>query len=143
MMGIRKWCAAITPSIDRIGGSGMMGIRKIAVVCIIAAALLANVPTMAYANTYNNVNSGSDYITSSTTLLFTNPHGSFNLRAWVTKSGWFVSDRYSIKMYDRAGRLLWSANNQNDRVYYIGGNVTKIVIERSSWQGAVTRWQRK
>ena len=121
----------------------MMGIRKIAVVCIIAAALLANVPTMAYANTYNNVNSGSDYITSSTTLLFTNPHGSFNLRAWVTKSGWFVSDRYSIKMYDRAGRLLWSANNQNDRVYYIGGNVTKIVIERSSWQGAVTRWQRK
>lgn len=121
----------------------MTRLRKMIVVCVVATTLLAVVATAAYASTYNNVNSGSEYITSSTTLLFTNPHSNFNLRVWVTTTGLFVSNKYSIKMYNKAGSLLWSADNQGDRVYSIGGNVTKIVLQRKSFQGATTRWQRK
>jgi len=118
-------------------------LRKVVAAGVAAGALLFAVPTAANANTYYNVSSGTDIVTSTTTLYYTNPHGNFNLRAWVTTNGWLgVSNRYSIKMYNSSGSLLWSASNQGDRTYTIGGNVTKVVLQRVSVQGATMHWQR-
>ena len=106
-------------------------------------------PGVASANTYSEKNSGSDYITTSTTLKFEKPHGNFRLRVWVTKnagiSNWSVSDKYSIKMFDNSNRLLWSAADQGDRTYDIGGNVTRIELKRNQAAAsqATTNWQRQ
>lgn len=90
--------------------------------------------------------SGSDSITTPTTLNFTNPHGEFNLRIWVKKTNWNSgSELYSVVFYDSAGRTtLWSAANQSARTYYVGGNVTKIVVKRNILvaSAATTYWQR-
>ena len=124
-----------------------VSLRTIVAVCavcavgVVAGAVMLGAPTKALATNYYNNNSGSDYMYT-TNLYFTNPHGNFNLRVWVVKSNWFVSDRYSISMYDNAGRLVWSGGNQGDRTYAIGGNVTRISLLRTS-QGATTYWQRK
>ncbi|MFC8528643.1 hypothetical protein [Nocardia sp. NPDC057227] len=104
-------------------------------------------PGVASANTYSEKNSGSDYITTSTTLKFGNPHGNFRLRVWVSKNAGTangtINDKYSIKLYDNSNRLLWSAGNQGDRTYDIGGNVTRIELVRNAAQGASTNWQRQ
>ncbi|MGC4989840.1 hypothetical protein [Nocardia salmonicida] len=111
--------------------------------------LMFATPGIASANTYSEKGSGSDYITTSTTLKFQNPHGNFRLRVWVTKnaglSNWSVSDKYSIKMYDNSNRLLWNAADQGDRTYDIGGNVTRIELKRNQAAAsqATTNWQRQ
>lgn len=124
-------------------------LRAVVVGFIAALALVLAAPAVATANTYNNSSRGSDSLTTSTTLNYTNAHGSFQLRVWVTKNGgfsnWSISDKYSIKMYDRYNRLLWSATDQRDRTYTIGGNVTKIVLKRNQAAAsqATTNWQRR
>ncbi len=116
--------------------------RMAVAAAVAATALLAAAPTAAHANTYSEVNSGCDTVTSTTTLYYRAPHGNFNLRVWVSNWGLFTSNRYRIAMYNNAGSLLWSASGQTDRTYTIGGNVTKITLTRESWQGAQTCWRR-
>ncbi|NQX12287.1 hypothetical protein HQQ80_11670 [Microbacteriaceae bacterium VKM Ac-2855] len=119
--------------------------RNILIGTLTAISLPFVAPSIAYANTYYNANSGTDSITTSTTLYFTNPHGNFNLRVWVTKTSWNSgSDRYTISFYDNAGRKLFSEGNQGDRTYGVGGNVTKVVIQRANAvaSAATTHWQR-
>lgn len=124
-------------------------LRTVLVGLIAAVALVFAVPAVASANTYNNSSSGSDSLTTTTTLNYTTAHGNFALRVWVTKNGgfsnWSISDKYSIKMYDRYNRLLWSAADQRDRTYTIGGNVTRIVLQRNQAAAsqATTNWQRR
>ncbi|WP_395242835.1 hypothetical protein ACGGZK_11725 [Agromyces sp. MMS24-K17] len=120
--------------------------RNLVVAILAAFALLFATPTTAQAATYSESASGQDSITTSTTLYYKNPHGNFNLRIWVTKAHPTApSDRYSVSFYDNAGRLVWSAANQGDRVYGVGGNVTKIVVQRAAAlaSAAVTHWQRQ
>lgn len=117
-------------------------IRKAVAIAVAAATLSLGAPSVANANTYSERSSGCDYITTSTTLYYRNPHGNFNLRVWVENWGFLTSNKYSIAMYDNAGRNVWSASGQTARTYGIGGNVTRIELKRSSWQGAKTCWQR-
>lgn len=116
-------------------------IRKILASGLAAFALLVTVPNVASAVT--SPNSGCVQTTRGVTLQYTDPHGNFNLRAYVPTNGWLgVSNRYSIYMYDSAGRQVWAATNQADRTYTIGGNVTKVYLVRNSQQGASTCWAR-
>lgn len=117
-------------------------IRKAVAIAVAAATLSLGAPSVANANTYSERSSGCDYITTSTTLYYRNPHGNFNLRVWVDNWGFLTSNKYSIAMYDNAGRKVWSASGQGARTYGIGGNVTRIELKRSSWQGAQTCWRR-
>jgi hypothetical protein len=121
---------------------GVHKLRALIVGALAAFALLFSVSSPAVAGTFSETSSGSDY-DRTTTLYYKNPHGNFNITVWVTvDSCCFISDRYSIYMYNNAGTLLWSAGNQAARTYGIGGNVTKIVVTRNSTYGATTRWQR-
>jgi len=98
------------------------------------------------AASYSEKRSGNTGIISisnrTNTLYYKNPHGNFKLRIYVS-APLFVSNKYSIKMYDNAGRCVWSANNQGDRTYDIGGNVTKIVLTINASVGPVLYWQQK
>lgn len=60
-------------------------------------------------------------------------------------SNWSVSDRYSIKLFDKNNRQVWSATDQGDRTYDIGGNVTRIELKRnqSPASQATTNWKRQ
>ena len=89
-------------------------------------------------------NTGFISISNQTNVLYyKNPHGSFNLRIYVKASGMFLDTRYSISMYDNAGRCVFNAANQGDRTYYIGGNVTKIVTRTNASIGVTLYWQKK
>lgn len=110
---------------------------------VLSAALLLGLPSAASAATFNDKYSGSDFVTRSTTLNFAKPHKDFKLRVWVKTNGAFVSKKYSITMYDRNGRRLWSAAGQGDRTYGVGKNVTRIVLKREAAQGATTRWEKR
>lgn len=116
--------------------------RQLAIALTAALALLLVAPVAANASTYNESSRGEDFVTTSTTLNYSKAHKTFQLRVWVVKSGWLVSDKYSIKMYDRSGRQVWSATNQRDRTYSIGSNVNRIVVKRAA-QGASTKWQKR
>ena len=76
-------------------------------------------------------------------LYYKNPHGNFQLGVWETRYllGFF-DNRYSISMYDSAGRCVWSAYNQSSRIYTVGGNVVKIVIRTNSNIGVTLNWRR-
>jgi hypothetical protein len=76
------------------------------------------------------------------TFYWTNPHGNFQERFWVARDIWYLDNRYSIKMYTNAGTQVWSATNQGDRTYTIGGNVTKIVITTNTSNGVHLNWSR-
>lgn len=119
-----------------------MSVRRIVAAAAATSALMVGAPTVAHATTYSENSSGCDVTTTTTTLYYRNPHGNFNLRAYVSNWGAFTSNRYDISMYDNNGTRVWSATGQTDRTYTIGGNVTKIELRRSSWQGAKTCWQR-
>lgn len=118
-------------------------LRTILAAFIATMAILLISPNPASASTFNDRYSGSDAITRTTTLNFAGAHGNFNLRIWVTTSCCFVSNKYSIRMYNNAGSQLWTASNQADRTYVVGGNVTKIVLIRNATQGATTNWQKR
>ncbi len=116
--------------------------RKTVAAAVAAGALALVAPAAAEASTFNENSSGCDSVTSSTTLYYKNPHGNFSLRVWVSNWGWLTSNKYDISMYDNSGSRLWSASGQTDRIYSIGGNVTRIELKRYSWQGADTCWRR-
>lgn len=64
---------------------------------------------------------------------------------WVKRSsGTAGSERYSIAFYDNANRNLFAESNQGDRTYVVGGNVTRIVIQRANnlAAAATTYWRR-
>jgi len=120
-----------------------------AVLLLTMALLMICAPITAFAKDYSESWSGNTGIISvsnrTNTLYYRNPHGNFKLRIYVTTQ-WHqigVSKQYSIQMYDNAGRCVWSANNQGDRTYDIGGNVTKIVITTNAAVGPTLHWQRK
>ncbi|MEV6558171.1 hypothetical protein AB0M22_20825 [Nocardia sp. NPDC051756] len=126
-----------------------LSLRAIFTATVLLFVLVFATLGVANATTYSEKSSGSDSITTSTTLKFEKPHGNFKLRVWVTKNAgalnWSVSDKYSIRMYDNSNRLLWSAGDQGDRTYDIGGNVTRIELNRNqaAAQQATTNWQRQ
>lgn len=95
----------------------------------------------AVATTFTNKYSGSDAM-KTTTLKYSAGHKAFTLRVWVNAYGAFVSNKYSVKMYDRYDRQVWSASSQTARNYTVGKNVTKVVITRSASQGATTHFKR-
>ena len=78
-------------------------------------------------------------------LYYKNPHGNFNLRIYIKKDvAWlYVDTKYAISMYNNAGVCIWSATNQSDRTYNIGGNVTKIAIKANSVQFTTLYWEKK
>ena len=121
-------------------------IKKIISIVMLIAIIILSCASTVSAKDYSEVSSGSTstMVNQSNTLYYKNPHGSFNIRIWVTTSVWTVWTDYSIKMYDNAGKCVWSATNQGDRTYYIGSNVTKIVIVTNCIFGGVTlNWQKK
>lgn len=132
-------------------GNYSAAIRRIAVIAVsvMAIAGLAGGGT-ATAETFNDSRGGSDR-GGFTTLNYASPHGNFRLRVWATKPFCSVSrfvactpsDRYSIAMFDRSGRQVWSAGNQGDRWYDIGGNVTRVTVKRDHGSDYLrTNWQR-
>lgn len=116
-------------------------------ICMLLALILmlGLTTTVVSAATYYEKPSGNTYVSISNrtnTLNYNAPHGSFNLKVYEKASGWFVDTRYTIKMYNSAGTYLWGATNQGERTYYIGGNVTKIVITTNASVGVTLYWQR-
>lgn len=131
-------------------GNLSVATRRIATIAasVMAIAGLAGGGT-ATAATFNDSRGGSDRA-GFTTLNYASPHGNFRLRVWATKpfcsvsrpAACIPSDRYSIAMFDRSGRQVWSAGNQGDRWYDIGGNVTKVTVNRAHGSAYVqTNWQ--
>jgi hypothetical protein len=121
--------------------------RILATVMAVAMVLTMGIGAMvASAADFSECNSGNTGIISisncSNTLYYRNPHGNFKLRIYVS-SPLFVSTKYSISMYDNAGRCVWSAENQGDRAYDIGGNVTRIATKTNASVGPTLYWQRK
>lgn len=121
----------------------------VSAVCALVFAGLASSGTAA-AGTFNDSNGGNDRA-GFTTLNYASPHGNFKLHVWATKpycavtrpAACIPSDRYTIAMFDRAGRQVWSAGNQGDRWYDIGGNVTRVTVSRAHGSDYVqTNWQR-
>lgn len=107
---------------------------------VIAVAILL-FPTPARAWTYYDNYYGGD-LGQTTTLNYLATHQPFNLRVWVTGS--LGSKQYSVRMYNKSGGQVWSASNQGDRTYYIGNNVTKLVITRNNaGTNTKTNWQRR
>lgn len=132
-------------------GSFGIGVRHLAVIAAAVTALtgLAGGGT-ASAGTFNDSRGGSDR-NGFTTLNYASAHGNFRLRVWATKpycaisrpAACIPSDRYSIAMFDRGGRQVWNAGNQGDRWYDIGGNVTRVTVNRDHGSDYVlTNWQR-
>lgn len=125
--------------------------RRSAVVRVFVSALLllflggmGGLPAEASSFT-NNYNGQDSYIRSgSTTLNFTNGHATFNEKIWAdagTVVGSAPNWQYSIKMYNVSGQQVWSATNQRERTYYVGSNVTKIVITpNSGYVGVAVNW---
>ncbi|MFS0884939.1 hypothetical protein [Aeromicrobium sp. 179-A 4D2 NHS] len=119
--------------------------RTMIVALFAAFAMLFVSATPATAGTFNESKSGSDRA-SSTTLYYKKAHGNFKLRIWTSIDGpiQIGVTKYSVKFYDNAGRNVWSATDQRDRTYTIGGNVTKIVVKQNKHtQFSKTNWQRK
>jgi len=105
-----------------------------------------------YAADYSEKSSGYVSISAgnkTNTLYYRNPHGNFKLEIWVDAGNLnaahaaTISKKYSIRMYDNAGRCVWSASGQTKRTYEIGGNVTKIVITTDATVGPVLHWIKK
>ncbi len=100
----------------------------------------------------NNYNGQDSYVGSgSTTLKYTNAHAAFNLSIWVvagrasgkntTRSD--INAAYSITMYNASGQVVWSASGQRSRTYYLGSNVTKIVVTPTPpYVGAAVNWNK-
>jgi hypothetical protein len=125
-------------------------IKKVTTMVLLAALLfpVLSMNNVAYATDYSEKSSGEAYISISNktnTLYYKNPHCSFNLRVYVTKPALalFVSTGYNIKMYDGCNRLVWEASNQGDRTYYIGSNVTRIVLTTNASVGVSLHWQKR
>jgi hypothetical protein len=124
--------------------------RMLSGVLLLAMLLsLSQVFISASAADYHEKSSGSTGMISISnrvnTLYYKNPHGNFRLRIYATTE-WYqagVSKKYSVRFYDNAGRCLWSADNQGDKTYEIGGNVTKIVVTARDAVGPTIHWQRK
>lgn len=123
-------------------------VRSAFAAILLASSVTLAAPSMSNAATFSEKSSGRDIVTTSTTLKYEKSHGTFKLRVWVTKnagiSNWSVSDKYSIKMYDKNNRQVWSAANQVDRTYSIGSNVSRIEIKRNNAAAhqATTNWKR-
>ncbi|NHA01354.1 hypothetical protein G5V59_20025 [Nocardioides sp. W3-2-3] len=108
----------------------------------------ATMPT-ATAGTYSESGSGTD-VAGSTTLKYARAHGDLNLRLTIghCTTSPTVNLGYTIKMYDNAGRQVWSKSltfwtrsGSATWNYRLGGNVTKVVITRASTSGYYyTRW---
>jgi hypothetical protein len=114
-----------------------------AIVLAFVLGLVASGP--ATAGTYSNSFNGSEQSVTSTTLKYAVGHGAFTERIRLTSSYFQLgtSTKYSIAMYNRYGTRVWSAGDQGDRRYYIGRDVTKIVITpKTKWTNLTTRWNR-
>lgn len=132
-----------------------ISIRALLLALVMVLASLGGLgPTStAEAATFSNSYNGQDsYVGSgSTTLKYNNGHASFNLKIWVvaakaSTSGVGRSDinaSYSITMYNASGKVVWSASAQRTRTYYVGSNVTKIIITPSKpYVGAAVNWNK-
>ncbi len=50
---------------------------------------------------------------------------------------------YSVWMYDTAGRVVWSAQNQGDRNYNVNSNVKRIEMRRTCGCKSINFMQRR
>ncbi|GAB3855307.1 hypothetical protein GCM10028801_10720 [Nocardioides maradonensis] len=93
------------------------------------------------------MSSGSDSYTrsGSTTLTYPSGHAALYETFWAA-AGSFGSRptwAYAVKFYNASGQIVWSATNQTQRNYYIGSNVTRIVITPNlGYQGVYVEWDR-
>ena len=123
--------------------------KRIISAILLLTLLITCTSVTAFAKDYSESWSGNTGMISisnrTNTLYYKNPHGNFKLRIYATTEWYqlFVSNKYSIKFYDNAGRCVFSADNQGDRTYEIGGNVTKIVTTTNASVGPTLHWQRK
>lgn len=114
-----------------------------------AVALLLADPGAASAGTFSNKYAGSDETQGGvTSLKYSSGHASFVLRLNV--DGFAANESYSISMYDRNGKRLWGksvagksllSGRAADQYYSVGGNVTRISVDPSSWWSLV-KWSR-
>ena len=123
-----------------------------ALAVLIAALSIALSPTstgQAHAGTYSESGSGTD-IAGSTTLNYARAHGDLNLRLTIghCTTSTNVNLGYTIRMYDRSGKQVWSKSltfwtrsGSATWNYRLGGNITKVVITRVSTSGYYyTKW---
>lgn len=109
----------------------------------LAAVLVLTVASPAHAGTFTNNYSGKDSA-KTTTLNYSASHKSFYLYVWVSGAPVNGNAFFTIKMYDKSSTLVWSARDQAGRTYFIGSNVTKIVVSRYDTHANVfNRWVRR
>jgi hypothetical protein len=109
-----------------------------------AVGVAAPAQAASFSNSYNGQDS---YIsTGSTSLNYSNGHASFSENIWAdagTNSGSRPNWLYTIRMYNVYGQQVWSASNQTQRTYYVGSNVTRIVITpNSGYVGVAVNWRK-
>lgn len=68
-----------------------------------------------------------------TTILFNAGHPTENVLLWADNPNGPIG--YSVTMY-QGNSVVWSAANQSNRVYSVGGNVSRIVMTRNCGCGA-------
>ena len=129
--------------------------RAFVITLALALAAIAGIATTspAEAATFtNNYNGQDSYIgAGSTTLKYANAHSPFNLSIWVvagrasgkTTTRSDINAAYSITMYNASGQVVWSASGQRSRTYYLGSNVTRIVVTPTlPYVGAAVNWNK-
>src|SRR4051794_8518697 len=107
----------------RVSGRTLAGAALAAVLSAIGVAAASPASADDFSESWSGNIAVYGYQNQTDTFYWKNPHGNFQERFWVTAGGWFVDTRYSISMYTNAGTQVWSATNQGDRTYTIGGNV--------------------
>ena len=136
-------------------------ILPVILVLVLFSATMIGTMGAAYAKggqTFTNSYSGKNLTSNgtknteadrTTTLNYSKNHKSFNLNIKVERN-WkgisFANTKYTIKMYDSKGKCVWTEKNQQARTYYVGSNVTKIVIITNSHEypfGLTVYWQKK
>lgn len=106
-------------------------LRGVVVALLAAGALLLGLPGSAGAGTFNNP-VGTFERDVSTTLTYPNGHASLRVNVWSDRDcgGTLCRATYSIRMYNAGGGLVYSGNVHTNGFYTVGGNVTRIVINR-------------
>jgi putative flippase GtrA len=102
----------------------------------------------AQAASFTNSYYGNDSYTwsGSTTLRYSSGHAAFNVQigADAGAGGRSVANwKYTIRMYNSYGTQVWAAYSQGYRTYWIGSNVTRIVVTpNSGYVGVQVNWWR-
>lgn len=111
----------------------------------VGIGLLFGGATAAQAATSGAASGSMSLSASDPTLSLTSPngHAAYNVEIFAVVVG-NSNAPYDIRMYNASGQLVWAADSQTRRTYYVGSNVTKINITPTARSnGESVQWTRR